>query len=99
MSMDTHKILRSNIELLMEKMDEYKIHNCLKKMGKLKLQDINKFKAELQTMKASYVKCCEKFAETEFPKDNSNYLKYMKKMTVFSALLFMTICKLLLAMT
>jgi hypothetical protein len=85
MSMDTHKFLRNNLESLMEKMDEYKIHNCLKKIWKLKLQDINKCKAEFPTMKASYVKCCEKFAETEFP--SSNGLKYVKIMTGFSALL------------
>lgn len=87
MSMDTHKVLRKNLELLMKKMEEHKIHSCLKKNWKLKLQDINKFEAEFPTMKASYLKCCEKFAETEFPKDNSNVLKYMKTMCVFSGLL------------
>jgi hypothetical protein len=87
MSKTSHKSLRKDLLILMKKMEEYNIQTCLANNLEQKLLDMNKHKLQLPTIKLSYINCCDKFAETEFQKVNSNVMKYMKQMTYFSGLL------------
>ena len=88
MSKATHKSLQKDLNLLMKKMEEYNICTCLSNIFQLQLPDINNHnKLLIEKNKVSYIKCCDEFAETEFPNLNANVLNYMKKMTLFSGLL------------
>jgi hypothetical protein len=88
LSKATHMSLQKGLERLMKKMQEYNICTCLSNIFQLQLPDINNHnKLLFEKNKVSYIKCCDEFAETEFPNLNENVLNYMKKMTSFSGLL------------